>query len=116
MDFFSEIISETVILGIDSLILGFCVKQLTKCKHILNALQSAPVLDIDSTLNKEINKYPSHAIPYVVIRGLVKPLGNPITSNYNQSVTGVIQRYSNYSVIISLINAPFETRKKSVSE
>lgn len=39
MDFFSEIIGETVILGIDSLILGFCVKQLSKCKHILNALQ-----------------------------------------------------------------------------
>lgn len=55
--------------------------------------QSAPVLDIDSTLNKEINKYPNNVIPYVVIRGLVKPLGNPITSNYNQSITGVIQRY-----------------------
>lgn len=39
MDFFSEIIGETVILGLDSLILGFCVKQLSKCKHILNALQ-----------------------------------------------------------------------------
>lgn len=39
MDFFSEIIGETVILGIDTLILGFCVKQLSKCKHILNALQ-----------------------------------------------------------------------------
>ena len=54
--------------------------------------QSAPVLDIDSTLSKEINKYTNNVIPYVVIRGLVKPLGTPIKSNYNQAVTGVIQR------------------------
>ncbi|XP_073960294.1 mitochondrial E3 ubiquitin protein ligase 1-like [Choristoneura fumiferana] len=92
MDFLSEVVGETVILGLDSLILGFCVRQLSKCKHILNALQTAPVLDIDSSLTKEISKYPSNTIPYVVIRGLVKPLGTPITSNYNNSVTGVIQR------------------------
>ncbi|CAH2086846.1 unnamed protein product [Euphydryas editha] len=107
MDFFSEIVGETIILGIDSLILGFCVNQLSKCKHILNALQSAPVLDIDSTLNREINKYPSHVIPYVVIRGLVKPLGNPITSNYNQSITGVIQRLTIKEHVIARTSAGF---------
>ncbi|XP_053625542.1 mitochondrial E3 ubiquitin protein ligase 1 [Plodia interpunctella] len=107
MDFFSEIIGETVILGLDSLILGFCIKQLSKCKHILNALQTAPVLDIDSTLNKEINKYPNNTIPFVVIRGLVKPLGNPITSNYNNSVTGVIQRLTIKEHVIARTSAGF---------
>lgn len=58
----------------------------------LITFQSAPVLDLDGSLNKEINKYPNKIIPYVVVRGLVKPLGNPIHSNHNQSVTGVVQR------------------------
>ncbi|XP_013140951.1 PREDICTED: mitochondrial ubiquitin ligase activator of nfkb 1-A [Papilio polytes] len=107
MDFFSEIIGETVVLGIDSLILGFCVKQLSKCKHILNALQTAPILDIDSTLNKEINKYSDQVIPYVVIRGLVKPLGNPIVSNYNNTVTGVIQRLTIKEHVIARTSAGF---------
>ncbi|CAG9585802.1 unnamed protein product [Danaus chrysippus] len=107
MDFLSEIIGETVILGIDSLILGFCVKQLSKCKHILDSLQSAPVLDIDSTITKEIKKYPNNVIPYVVVRGLVKPLGNPITSNYNQLVTGVIQRLTIKEHVIARTSAGF---------
>ncbi|XP_060800430.1 mitochondrial E3 ubiquitin protein ligase 1 [Amyelois transitella] len=107
MEFLSEIIGETVILGLDSLILGFCIKQLSKCKHILNALQTAPVLDIDSTLNKEINKYPNNTIPFVVIRGLVKPMGNPITSNYNNSVTGVIQRLTIKEHVIARTSAGF---------
>ncbi|KAG7306953.1 hypothetical protein JYU34_007077 [Plutella xylostella] len=107
MDFFSEIVGETVILGIDSLILGFCVKQLSKCKYILNALQTAPVLDIDESLNKEINKYSNYTIPYVVIRGLVKPLGAPITSNYNQSVTGVVQRLTIKEHVIARTLAGF---------
>ncbi|XP_045490875.1 mitochondrial E3 ubiquitin protein ligase 1-like [Colias croceus] len=107
MDFFSEVIAEAIVLSIDSLILGFCVKQLSKCKHILNALQTAPVLDIDSNLQKEINKYPNCVVPYVVIRGLVKPLGNPITSNYNQSVTGVIQRLTIKEHVIARTSAGF---------
>ncbi|XP_022127953.2 mitochondrial E3 ubiquitin protein ligase 1 [Pieris rapae] len=107
MDFLSEVIGEAVILSVDSLILGFCVKQLSKCKHILNALQTAPVLDIDNSLNKEINKYPNYVIPYVVVRGLVKPLGNPITSNYNQSVTGVIQRLIIKEHVIARTSAGF---------
>ncbi|XP_073943432.1 mitochondrial E3 ubiquitin protein ligase 1-like [Choristoneura fumiferana] len=107
MDFLSEVVGETVILGLDSLILGFCVRQLSKCKHILNALQTAPVLDIDSSLTKEISKYPSNTIPYVVIRGLVKPLGTPITSNYNNSVTGVIQRLTIKEHVIARTSAGF---------
>ncbi|KAG6448698.1 mitochondrial E3 ubiquitin protein ligase 1 [Manduca sexta] len=107
MDFLPEIIGETVILGLDTLILGFCMRQLSKCKHILNGLQTAPVLDIDSTLNKEINKYPNNVIPYVVIRGLVKPLGTPITSNYNHSVTGVVQRLTIKEHVIARTSAGF---------
>ncbi|XP_063531283.1 mitochondrial E3 ubiquitin protein ligase 1 [Cydia strobilella] len=107
MDFFTEVIGETVILGLDSLILGFCVKQLSKCKHILNALQTAPVLDIDSSLSREISKYPNNTIPYVVIRGLVKPLGNPIVSNYNNSVTGVVQRLTIKEHVIARTSAGF---------
>lgn len=107
MDFLSEVIGETIILGIDSLILGFCIKQLSKCKHILNALQTAPVLDIDATLKKEISKFPNNTIPYVVIRGLVKPLGSPIISNYNNSITGVVQRLTIKEHVIARTSAGF---------
>lgn len=54
--------------------------------------QTAPVLDIDASLHDEIKKYSNETVPYVVIRGLVKPLGSPIASNYNKTVTGVVQR------------------------
>ncbi|KOB58058.1 Uncharacterized protein OBRU01_25553 [Operophtera brumata] len=78
MDFFSDIAGETFVLGVDTLIIGFCLRQLGKCKHILNTLQTAPVLDIDASLHDEIKKYSNETVPYVVIRGLVKPLGSPI--------------------------------------
>lgn len=39
LDFFSEVVGETFVLGVDTLIIGFCLRQLGKCKHILNALQ-----------------------------------------------------------------------------
>ncbi|XP_072943357.1 mitochondrial E3 ubiquitin protein ligase 1 [Epargyreus clarus] len=107
MDFLGEIIGETIVLGLDSLLLTFCVKQLSKCKHILNALQTAPVLDIDSTLNKEISKYPNNVIPFVVIRGLIKPLGNPIRSSTNQAVTGVIQRLTIKEHVVARTSAGF---------
>ncbi|VVC96616.1 unnamed protein product [Leptidea sinapis] len=107
MEFLSEVIGEAVVLSIDSLILGLCIKQLSKCKHILNTLQSAPVLGIDSSLQKEISKYPNDVIPYAVVRGLVKPLGNPITSNYNQTVTGVIQRLTIKEHVVARTSAGF---------
>lgn len=107
MDFLSEVFGEVLILGLDSLVLGFCVKQLYNCKHILNSLQTAPVLDLDASITKEISKYPNNTIPYVVIRGLVKPLGNPITSNYNQSVTGVIQKLTIKEHVIARTLAGF---------
>lgn len=39
-----------------------------------------------------MNKYPDKIIPYVVIRGLVRPLGNSIKSISNDTVSGVIQK------------------------
>ncbi|KAI5635472.1 e3 ubiquitin ligase domain-containing protein [Phthorimaea operculella] len=107
MEFLSEVIGEAVVLSIDSLILGFCVKQLSKCKHILNTLQQAPVLDIDASLGKEAARYPNNTIPYVVIRGIVKPLGNPIHSNYNNTVTGVVQRLTIKEHVIARTSAGF---------
>lgn len=50
----------------------------------------------------------------MVIRGLVKSLGNPIKSNYNDNVTGVIQRLTIKEHVIARTSAGFwsdQTRK-----
>lgn len=107
MDIFSDIFAETLILGIDSLIIGFCVKQLCHCKHIINGLQAAPVLNVDANLKKELTKYPDGIIPYVVLRGSVKALGNPIRSAHNESVTGVIQKLTLKEHVVARTPAGF---------
>lgn len=42
-----------------------------------------------------------------MVRGLVKPLGNPIRSNYNNSITGVIQRLTIKEHVIARTSAGF---------
>lgn len=48
-------------------------------------------MTIDKKLKDIIKTHPEAKLPYIAIRGAVKPLGNPIISNNNPNVSGVIQ-------------------------
>lgn len=87
MDYLGEILA----LGVDSIILGVCIKQYFKNKNAMAMIQGAPYLSIDKNLKEIVQTHPDGKLSYVSIRGTVKPLGNPIISNNNPSVTGVVQ-------------------------
>ncbi|KAK4875769.1 hypothetical protein RN001_012191 [Aquatica leii] len=87
MDYLSEIIALTV----DSVLLGACVIKYLRNKNAITKIQAAPYLEIDKNLDKLVSKEPDKILPYVIIRGTVQPIGNPITSNNNPKVAGVLQ-------------------------
>ncbi|CAG9821958.1 unnamed protein product [Phaedon cochleariae] len=86
-----EYIAETIALGVDSLILATCIKQYYKNKNAMAMIQGAPYLEINKDLKEIVGTHPETKLSYVSIRGTVKALGNPIISNSNPNVTGVIQ-------------------------
>ncbi|CAG9764087.1 unnamed protein product [Ceutorhynchus assimilis] len=87
MDFLVEL----VLLGVDSIILITCIKQYYHKKNAISRILSAPTLAIDSNLKEIIRSHPESKLPLIAIRGAVKPLGNPISSNNSPNVSGVIQ-------------------------
>ncbi|XP_023014313.2 mitochondrial E3 ubiquitin protein ligase 1 [Leptinotarsa decemlineata] len=86
-----EYIAESIALGIDSLILVACIKQYYKNKNAMAMIQGAPYLEIGKELKDIVGTHPDGKLSYVSVRGIVKPLGNPIISNSNPNVTGVVQ-------------------------
>ena len=48
-------------------------------------------MNINKKLKEIVRTHPGGRLPYVTLRAAVKPLGNPIISNNNPNVTGVIQ-------------------------
>ncbi|XP_055373289.1 mitochondrial E3 ubiquitin protein ligase 1 [Condylostylus longicornis] len=85
-----EFINEGIALGVDLLILGICLKEYYSYKSTLKSLKAAPQLNLDSDLKSTIAKE-KNKIPYAVIRGIVTPIGSPMRSVMNPSVTGVLQ-------------------------
>ncbi|KAF5306144.1 hypothetical protein FQR65_LT07420 [Abscondita terminalis] len=87
MDYLTEVIALTV----DSILLGVCVIKYFRNKNAIAKIQAAPYLEIDTKLNTIVSGEPNKVLPYVIIRGTVQPIGNPITSNNNPKVAGVLQ-------------------------
>ncbi|CAH0554453.1 unnamed protein product [Brassicogethes aeneus] len=86
-----DYLAEGIALGVDSLILAACIKQYYKHKNAMSMIQGAPFLEINKDLKEIVRTHPESKLSYVSIRGTVKPLGNPIVSNNNPNVTGVVQ-------------------------
>lgn len=54
-------------------------------------IKDAPQLSLDSNLSHHVASQSDKKIPYVIIRGTVKPMGQPLQSIMTPSVTGVLQ-------------------------
>ncbi|XP_072384280.1 mitochondrial E3 ubiquitin protein ligase 1 [Diabrotica undecimpunctata] len=86
-----DYLAESIALGVDSIILAVCIRQYYKKKNAMALIQGAPYLEINKDLKEIVETHPDHKLSYVAIRGTVKALGNPIVSNANPTVTGVVQ-------------------------
>lgn len=54
-----------------------------------------------------MDKSPDSKIDYIAIRGIVKPLGEPLTSINNRKITGVIQKLKIKEHVVTRSTAGF---------
>jgi len=86
-----EYINELIALGVDGLILGLCLKEYFNYKQTLDVLKVAKQYPIDENLKNIVKQSKDGKINYGIIRGTVKPIGQPMRSVMSPSVTGVLQ-------------------------
>ncbi|XP_016989214.1 mitochondrial E3 ubiquitin protein ligase 1-like [Drosophila rhopaloa] len=82
-----EWFNDCVAVGIDLVLLGFCVREYVNCKRTFRVLKAAPQYNIDGQLKSVVEKQPGKKVPYAVIRGTVTPIGDPLQGSLN----GVLQ-------------------------
>ncbi|XP_031840882.1 mitochondrial E3 ubiquitin protein ligase 1 isoform X1 [Nomia melanderi] len=79
-------------------------------KHNLSSQvspQDAEFHEVGSKLESLLNKCPDNKIDYVAIRGIVKPLGEPLTSINNKKITGVVQKLKIKEHVVARTTAGF---------
>lgn len=110
MDYLGEFIA----MGIDALIFGLCVKQYYKNKGAITMIKGAPYLEIDKDLAEIVNTHPEKKLNYVSVRGVVQPVGKPITSSNNSTVSGVVQQLSIKEHVVQRSTAGFWSDQERV--
>ncbi|XP_076755023.1 mitochondrial E3 ubiquitin protein ligase 1 [Xylocopa sonorina] len=103
MDYLGEVIA----FGIDSVIFGICLKQYLHCKNAIQAVKGAEFHEIGPQLEDLVDKSPDNKLSYIAIRGIVKPLGKPLTSINNKKLTGVVQKLKIKEHVIARTTAGF---------
>ncbi|XP_046482868.1 mitochondrial E3 ubiquitin protein ligase 1 [Neodiprion pinetum] len=89
-----EYLGEIIALGVDGIIFGICLKQYYHCKNALTAVKGAEFYDVGTDLGKILDNTSGQKLDYVAIRGIVKPLGEPLYSVKNKDLAGVVQKLS----------------------
>ncbi|XP_022909989.1 mitochondrial E3 ubiquitin protein ligase 1-like [Onthophagus taurus] len=102
-----EFLGEAIILGVDAIIFGVCFTEYVKNRGAIGKIKSAPYLEIHRDLKDIVQSHPNQKIPYVIIRGTVKPLGNPVISANNPQITGVVQSLSIREHVVQRSSAGF---------
>uniref|UniRef100_A0A6M2DS15 RING-type E3 ubiquitin transferase n=1 Tax=Xenopsylla cheopis TaxID=163159 RepID=A0A6M2DS15_XENCH len=114
MDYLGEIIA----IGVDTAILLLCLRQYFKQKDTIDSIQGAPTYEITNDLHDLVKNSAGGKLPYVVLRGTVKCLENPIISKNSPNVVGAVQRMTISEHIITRASAGFwseQTRPLHVS-
>ncbi|XP_020710349.2 mitochondrial E3 ubiquitin protein ligase 1 [Athalia rosae] len=89
-----EYLGELIALGVDSIIFGICLKQYVHCKNALKAVKTAEFHEVGENLGKLLDETSDGKLDYVAVRGIIKPLGEPLHSVNNKVLTGVVQKLS----------------------
>ncbi|KOC59611.1 Mitochondrial ubiquitin ligase activator of nfkb 1 [Habropoda laboriosa] len=102
-----DYLGEVVALGIDSVIFGICLKQYFHCRNAIAAVKGAEFHEVGSQLGDLVDKSSDNKIGYIAIRGIVKPLGKPLTSISNKKLTGVVQKLKIKEHVVARTTAGF---------
>ncbi|XP_008548890.1 mitochondrial E3 ubiquitin protein ligase 1 [Microplitis demolitor] len=102
-----EYLGEIIALGLDSIILGICLRQYFHCQTAINSVKDIQVHDVGVNLNELIKSTPNNKFNYIAIRGIVRPLGKPLYGVYNPTITGVIQRLTVKEHVVARTTAGF---------
>lgn len=103
MDYLSEIIA----LGIDSVIISICLKQFFSYKKAILAVKDAEIHEVGPKLESLLKEQPDNRIGYIAIRGIVAPLGKPLTSINDTKITGVVQKLKIKEHVVARSTAGF---------
>lgn len=80
------------------------LKNISKC---LVSLQGAEFHEVGQQLGELLDKSSDNKIDYIAIRGIVKPLGEPLNSINNKKLTGVVQKLKIKEHVIARTTAGF---------
>ncbi|XP_041848067.1 mitochondrial ubiquitin ligase activator of nfkb 1-A [Melanotaenia boesemani] len=94
MDGFSVTFTEAMCLGASLTFSGIFYYLHRKSRTTVNKLNNAPHFTIDGKLKELLKVTPGACLQYVVIEGNVKPVGEPLTSNFHKEISGVLQRFT----------------------
>lgn len=94
MDGLSLTVPEAVCLGVSLSLSGLFYYLHKRSRKTVKKLESAPRFGIDGTLKKLLEVTPGSCLQYAVIEGTVKPVGEPLRSQFNHDICGVLQKFT----------------------
>ncbi|XP_068196938.1 mitochondrial ubiquitin ligase activator of nfkb 1-A [Antennarius striatus] len=93
MEGFPVKVSEAVCLGASFAISGICYYLYVKSRAAVNHLNDAPRFSIDGKLKDILKVTSGERLQYVVIEGIVQPVGEPLMSHFQREIVGVLQKF-----------------------
>ncbi|XP_012709096.2 mitochondrial ubiquitin ligase activator of nfkb 1-A [Fundulus heteroclitus] len=94
MDGFSLSLTEAVCLGASLGLSGVFFYLHKQSRKTVKKLENAPHLSIDGKLKDLLNVTPGGCLQYVVVEGTVKPVDEPLKSQFHKEISGVLQKFT----------------------
>ncbi|KAM4729080.1 mitochondrial ubiquitin ligase activator of nfkb 1-A isoform 1-T2 [Anableps anableps] len=94
MDEFSLTLAEAVCLGASLSLTGIFYYLHRKSRVTVKRLENAPHISIDGKLKDLLKVTPGACLQYAVVEGTVKPVDEPLTSQFNKDISGVLQKFT----------------------
>ncbi|MEQ2295465.1 hypothetical protein AMECASPLE_014635, partial [Ameca splendens] len=64
------------------------------CRKAVKKLDNAPHVGIDGKLKDLLKVTPGARLQYAVVEGTVKPVDEPLTSQFHKDISGVLQKFT----------------------
>lgn len=109
-----EFLGEIVAFSIETIIFAICLKQYIYYKNAVKAIKGVTLHDVGSGLDDVLDTSPNNKVGYIAIRGIVKPLGEPLQSINKKDVTGVIQKLSVKEHVVAKSSTGFWSNEERV--
>ncbi|XP_047224416.1 mitochondrial ubiquitin ligase activator of nfkb 1-A [Girardinichthys multiradiatus] len=94
MDGFSLTLPEAVCLGASLGLSGIFYYLHKQSRKAVKKLDNAPHVSIDGKLKDLLKVTPGARLQYAVVEGTVKPVDEPLTSQFHKDISGVLQKFT----------------------